>query len=163
MAIIIYVYHTYPVSKVHGANIGPTWVPSAPDGAHVGPRNIAIRVFIRCYNHTRDHHIAFRYNDIMWKVRMFYTHGLSKPAFGILLIAEQIQGNWCRRLSERCNHTVSNIIPRILTKILLGKNMNITTLNSCFYCFQSNQGNHIVEDIICTNNLERGCISYFLW
>ena len=29
--------------KVHGANIGPTWVLSAPDGPHVGPMNLAIR------------------------------------------------------------------------------------------------------------------------
>ena len=32
-----------PDSKVHGANIGPTWVLSAPDGPHVGPMNLAIR------------------------------------------------------------------------------------------------------------------------
>ena len=31
-----------PDSKVHGANMGPTWVLSAPDGPHVGPMNIAI-------------------------------------------------------------------------------------------------------------------------
>ena len=33
-----------PDSKVHGANMGPTWVLSAPDGPHVGPMNLAIRV-----------------------------------------------------------------------------------------------------------------------
>ena len=31
-------------SKVHGANMGPTWVLSAPDGPHVGPMNLATRV-----------------------------------------------------------------------------------------------------------------------
>ena len=30
-------------SKVHGANMGPTWVLSAPDGTHVGPMNLAVR------------------------------------------------------------------------------------------------------------------------
>ena len=30
-------------SKVHGANMGPTWVLSAPDAPHVGPMNLAIR------------------------------------------------------------------------------------------------------------------------
>ena len=30
-----------PDSKVHGANIGPTWILSAPDGPHVGPVNLA--------------------------------------------------------------------------------------------------------------------------
>ena len=33
-----------PDSKVHGANMGPTWVLSATDGPHVGPMNLAIRV-----------------------------------------------------------------------------------------------------------------------
>ena len=32
-----------PDSKVHGANIGPTWDLLAPDGPHVGPMNPAIR------------------------------------------------------------------------------------------------------------------------
>ena len=31
-----------PDSKVHGANMAPTWVLSAPDGPHVGPMNLAI-------------------------------------------------------------------------------------------------------------------------
>ena len=34
---------TSPDNKVHGANMGPTWVLSAPDGPHVGPMNLAIR------------------------------------------------------------------------------------------------------------------------
>ena len=32
-----------PDSKVHGDNMRPTWVLSAPDGPHVGPMNLAIR------------------------------------------------------------------------------------------------------------------------
>ena len=32
-----------PDSNVHGANMGPTWVLSAPDGPHVSPMNLAIR------------------------------------------------------------------------------------------------------------------------
>ena len=32
-----------PDSKVHGANMGPTWVLSAPDGPHIGAMNLAIR------------------------------------------------------------------------------------------------------------------------
>ena len=35
--------NTSPDSKVHGANMGPTWVLSAPDGPHVGPMNLAIK------------------------------------------------------------------------------------------------------------------------
>ena len=37
-----------PDSKVHGANMGPTWVLSAPDGPHVGPMNRAIRESLIC-------------------------------------------------------------------------------------------------------------------
>ena len=37
-----------PDSKVHGANMGPTWVLSAPDGPHVGPMNLAIRESKQC-------------------------------------------------------------------------------------------------------------------
>ena len=32
-----------PDSKVHGANMGRTWVLLAPDGPHVDPMNFAIR------------------------------------------------------------------------------------------------------------------------
>ena len=37
----------YPDSKVHGANMGPTWVLSSPGGPHVGPMNLAIWVYYR--------------------------------------------------------------------------------------------------------------------
>ena len=33
-----------PDSEIHGANMGPTWVLSAPDRPHVGAMNLAIRV-----------------------------------------------------------------------------------------------------------------------
>ena len=31
-----------PDSKVHGTNMGPIWVLSAPDGPHVGPMDVTI-------------------------------------------------------------------------------------------------------------------------
>ena len=39
-------HYIIPDSKVHGNHIGPTWVMSAPDGPHVGPMNLAIRVYM---------------------------------------------------------------------------------------------------------------------
>ena len=36
--------YKYPESKVHGTNMGPTWVLLAPDGPHVGPMNLALGV-----------------------------------------------------------------------------------------------------------------------
>ena len=35
---------TYPDSKVHGANMGPTWVLLAPGGPHAGLINLSIWV-----------------------------------------------------------------------------------------------------------------------
>ena len=42
--------HVYPDSKAQWANMGLTWVLSAPDGPHVGPMNLAIRVIMRKTN-----------------------------------------------------------------------------------------------------------------
>ena len=44
MLTMLYLARNSPVSKVHGANMGPTWVLSAPDWPHVCPMNLAIRV-----------------------------------------------------------------------------------------------------------------------
>ena len=52
--------HCNPDSKVHGANMGPTWVLSAPDGPHVGPMNFAIREF-HC-----NMFLGFRLRVIIW-------------------------------------------------------------------------------------------------
>ena len=38
--------YEYADDKVHGANMGPTWVLSAPDEPHVGPMKLAITI---CY------------------------------------------------------------------------------------------------------------------
>ena len=35
--------NTYPDSKVYGANMGPTWVLSAPHGPHVDPMSLLSR------------------------------------------------------------------------------------------------------------------------
>ena len=39
---------SFPDSKVHGVNMGPIWVLSAPDGPHVGPMNLIFRVSVTC-------------------------------------------------------------------------------------------------------------------
>ena len=39
----------FPDSKLHGANMGSTWVLSAPGRPHVGPMNLAIRVIRRLF------------------------------------------------------------------------------------------------------------------
>ena len=42
----VWILSKFPDSKVLGVNMGPTWVLAAPDGPHVGPMNLAMRVFI---------------------------------------------------------------------------------------------------------------------
>ena len=39
---IVWISMNNPDSKVHGANMGPSWVLSAPTGPHVGPMNFVI-------------------------------------------------------------------------------------------------------------------------
>ena len=46
--------HLYPDNKVHGANIGPNWVLSAPVGPYAGPMNLAIRVYILNMSERND-------------------------------------------------------------------------------------------------------------
>ena len=41
-----------PDNKVHGANMGPTWVLSAPGGHHVGPMDLAIHYQGCCEKYT---------------------------------------------------------------------------------------------------------------
>ena len=48
----------YPDSKVHGANMGPTWVLVAPGGSHVGPMDLAIRVSLSVWVISRPWHSA---------------------------------------------------------------------------------------------------------
>ena len=36
-------YVKIPENNFHGANMGPIWVLSSPDGPHIGPMNLAIR------------------------------------------------------------------------------------------------------------------------
>ena len=44
----------YLDSKDHGANMGPTWVLSAPGEPHVGPMNLAIRVVGAKHSHHNE-------------------------------------------------------------------------------------------------------------
>ena len=46
LQLLLRALYSFPDSKVHGANMGSTWVLSAPDGPHVNPMKLAIRVDI---------------------------------------------------------------------------------------------------------------------
>ena len=75
--------HITPDIKVHGANMGPTWVLSASDGPHISPMNLAIRDFIQngwcdphcsrlvvtvlCSLHVNIWGRVFYYHKILWE------------------------------------------------------------------------------------------------
>ena len=69
--IFKYNHPNSPDSKVHGVNMGPTWVLSAPDGPHVGPMNLAMRVYTThtCTLLTTDEDI-YCVLDINWRFLM---------------------------------------------------------------------------------------------
>ena len=47
-----------PYGKVHGANMGLTWVLSAPDGPHIGPMNLAISDMLVSMSLSVSAHVA---------------------------------------------------------------------------------------------------------
>ena len=64
---ILYCIHI-PDRKIHGANMGPTWALSVPDGPHVGPTNLA----------TRDCITAIQYvilREVCWQQLDFIVGG----------------------------------------------------------------------------------------
>ena len=50
-AVTCILYWNLPDSQVHGANMRPIWVLTAPDGPHVGPMNLAIRAGAHLVRH----------------------------------------------------------------------------------------------------------------
>ena len=61
----VHLHHDIPDSKVHGANMGPTWVLSSPGGPHVGPMNLPIwdgyvyNSRSRTVHHIVRHHLVY--------------------------------------------------------------------------------------------------------
>ena len=71
----------FPDSKVHGANMGPTWVLSAPDGPHVGPMNLAIKDwYIWAISKTQQKQKSTNRVHNSWELRWLwdYLDGLMK-------------------------------------------------------------------------------------
>ena len=72
----------HPDSKVRGANMGPTWVLSAPVGPHIGLMNLAIRAVVAllalCENTyaLADHGVSKQENhrSNMWLAFSQYTN-----------------------------------------------------------------------------------------
>ena len=63
---------TIPDSKVHGADMWPTWDLSAPDGPHLGPVNLAIRD-VTLLSPNRYLPTYQRWSHYAWRVVIHYS------------------------------------------------------------------------------------------
>ena len=63
-----------PDSKVHWANMGPTWVLLAPDGPHVAPMNLAMTVYIICLGCQQRHCLSMSVSIMRWAKPLRCTH-----------------------------------------------------------------------------------------
>ena len=88
---------TYPDSKVHVANMGPTWVLSAPDGPHVGHMNLAIRISM----------LSFGINRSQWM-----KHGRAVPSYFIhqWYLSRYSASTWCQDISRHCAEYIFSVI-----------------------------------------------------
>ena len=123
----------FPDSKVHWANMGPTWVLSAPDGPHVGPMNLAIRVVLLqliTWPHSDTLIIGYLFisNHIaLWKAA---TLGKRTSLIGILIENKRKHNNWLIYINQiidvflwiiakQIRHKQHFICPKYLTKLNL--------------------------------------------
>ena len=81
-----------PDNKVHGANMGPTWVLSAPGGPHVGPMNLARRVSETEKSFVQN--ISFSC-QILHRTRQWYYHALCSDPSAPPLHRNQSQYPFC--------------------------------------------------------------------
>ena len=93
MPVLVPLHDGNPDSKDHGANMGPTWVLSAPDGPHVGPMNLTIREIIIVQ--ARAHH--------------WHTTRLLQPPYIVRPQYSSVHGySWTMYcLSMRCDDTAA--------------------------------------------------------
>ena len=81
-----------PDSKVRGANMGPTWVLSAPDGPHVGPMNLAIRggfVMVR-----RGDIICQHIYHTLWRAMWTWYNGGGVILFTNIIAPWEVMWTW---------------------------------------------------------------------
>ena len=89
--------------------MGPTWVLSAPDGPHVGPMNLTIRVsmiYLKVWNVMET-----PYNTLIeWRQEGFKFHLILSPYSIFLLCGTHIWGLCCQKQVSHAG--TSNYIPQ---------------------------------------------------
>ena len=120
-----------PTSNVHGANMGPIWVLSAPGGSHVGPINLAMRDINHIINFATplvDH--IFWILAIEDAVRAKGWYCIWHSLYAMKYIQYRLMCNKKDRVSYQCHHGKWKL-NHIHTQIMLnGKYINMHVLFS---------------------------------
>ena len=116
----------YPDSKVHGAYMGPTWSRQDPGGPHVGPINLAIRVFVKLAVFIRGNHQGFcwylslkpyKLIALALNLRVIYR-GVSPQQLSclpcLLYKLAWLPLKWCYLLAVSLTYTFYEILPSII-------------------------------------------------
>ena len=103
----------YPDNKVHGVKMGPTWVLSAPDGPHVGPMNVAIRVYLSVWcMYIHMEYCKRKHKSLAAGACQLYIDGLVQErrhssASAMELRLSCTNPSICFCINNQCIHTVS--------------------------------------------------------
>ena len=87
--MLIQFYDT-PESKVHGANMGPTWVLSAPDGPNVSPMKFAIRDHTVQTGISELYQTVFDTQMVYHKMQHFISHKINLTSHSVHLIVRRL-------------------------------------------------------------------------
>ena len=105
-------------SKVHGANMGTTGVLSTPDGPHVGPLNLAIRVSIFSSAHTDEEQTSCYIfcckctGEIDWWNSQYQSQLSSHLSWGLLFEILEFSRQKDRCVPDRGNTTSFKRLPQ---------------------------------------------------
>ena len=123
---IIY-WFLFPDSKIHGANMGPSWVLSAPDGPHVGPMNLVMWVaFMMPFIHVLGVHVvigSIQYY-LYWKWKHVALRCWKHPGrvVNVHPMITDISHNYSKKTQENTRNTVALHQVNFLHWIILQKN-----------------------------------------
>ena len=108
-----------PDSKIHGANMGPTWVLSAPDRPHVGAMNLAIREAItwKMLTYLPAENSLTNLSDIWIKIQSLLLF-LFENAMCRMVAYLHIDGLAC--LVQDCSNSIANALELLQSCTILG-------------------------------------------
>ena len=112
-----------PDNKVHGANMGPTRVLSAPDGPHIGPMNLAIRELVET-KHNSGSNLSFQciiflggFKCIIW-IHWWMLHYSRKRTASCCTIHGMSVTKWINHSIKLCATVIGHLIVSHITQQL---------------------------------------------